>query len=56
MRRDWRRFDGIEVMRLCERETEKIFRFRLSSCDRENCDKESMILNTYLQCLLWDYM
>ena len=37
----------IEVIRLCEREMEKVLGLRLSSCDRANRDKGSVILNTY---------
>ena len=40
----------IEVIRLCEREMEKVL--GLSSCDRENSDKGSMILNKYFRGVL----
>jgi len=41
MKREGRIFDGMEVMRLCERETKKVLRLRLSNNDRENCDDGS---------------
>ena len=42
----------IEVIRLCEREMEKVLGLRLSSCDRANSDKGSMILNKYFRGVL----
>jgi len=36
------------IERLCERETKKVLRLRLSNNDRENCDNGSMILNMYI--------
>ena len=52
MRRERRRCVVIEVIRLCEREMEKVLGLRLSSCERANSDKGSMILNKYFRGVL----